>query len=123
MAARSPGFSMAGPEAVSYTHLDVYKRQPYVPLDLVFSPTLASWEFSSRFISQLLLSALRRLVLHLGRTMISFPLLESLTWIASPATGIDFQPQTQDHFIIKKPLRTVKRPKNKETGTFKLHLF
>lgn len=70
-----------------------------VPPDLVFSPTLASWKFSSSSYHNSF-SRQCRLDLLLGRTMISFPLLENLTWIASPATGIDFQPQTRNVTII-----------------------
>lgn len=68
------------------------QRPPWCPLDLVF-PTLASWGLAQVYICNSLLSVLRHLVLHLGRTMINFPLLKALRG-SSPAT-VDFQPQTR----------------------------
>lgn len=72
--------------------------RPVIPPDLVFNPTLASWKFSFMITTPSLGS--NRLDLLLGRTMIVLRFLAELTWIALPATGINFQPQTRDNWIV-----------------------
>ncbi|GKU23332.1 hypothetical protein CFB3_15550 [Clostridium folliculivorans] len=63
-------------------------------VDLVFDPTLACWSFCyPDSTSHYSLSQFYWQDLPLSRTMLIKPFVQ-LTWIVSPATGIDFQPQT-----------------------------
>lgn len=68
------------------------------PADLVFYPTPAGWGISSRGARPvtLPLSGNPWPGLHLNRAVLS-GYLNRLTWVVSPAAGIDLQPQPGRH--------------------------